>query len=483
VTLAVRAARPLVGHAKPRIAPPTPARSDLAGFRTVAREIGISLMPWQATAARHLEARASDGRHLYQEVCVVVARQNGKTEELVPLIVKRLRAGRRIMHTAQNRELPREVFARVADIMSGDEAAFRQRSGRIIRPRFANGQEEIRLSNGGRYRIVAPTRGGARGGTNDDVIIDELREMSTFEFIGAAKPTLTASPDPQILYLSNAGDESSVVLDSVRKRAGKDPRLAYLEWSAAPERAADDVIGWAEANPALGHFPTMQEYLEGEYLTNRLAGTLAIFETEHLCRWVPTTRESLVDAQRWTRCEAADLEQPARPYMAVSMDPSGKRASAAIAWRQADDTFALRMLFDVPGDPIDTDRLGRDLREVARQLRAVAVGFDPMTDAALARWFPKTEPITGAKYANASSRFVALVDKGGLRWNDCAAVTEDLTWTARKAHDESGSFQAVRGNDDRPITATLAAIRAVWLASEPKASKPYVRQPLRSAGF
>jgi hypothetical protein len=36
-----------------------------------------------------------------------------------------------------------------------------------------------------------------------------------------------------------------------------------------------------------------------------------------------------------------------------------------------------------------------------------------------------------------------------------------------KPHDQSGSFQAVRSDDDRPITAALAAIRAVELAANP----------------
>ena len=75
-------------------------------------------------------------------------------------------------------------------------------------PRFGSGQEEIRLRNGGKYRIVAPTRGGARGPSNDLVIVDELREMDTLDFIAAAKPTLIASPSPQIVYLSNAGTDS-----------------------------------------------------------------------------------------------------------------------------------------------------------------------------------------------------------------------------------------------------------------------------------
>jgi hypothetical protein len=468
--VAVRRRAPaLVGSPRPRLAPPIPAQSDVAGFRAVASELGIVPMPWQDTAARYLEALAPQKRHLYREVAVLGGRQNGKTTLLRPLVRKRLKEGRRIMHTAQNRELPREVFAMVADDLGDhDPHLFMRRGGRLVMPRFANGQEEIRLANGGRYRIVAPTRGGARGGTNDDVLVDELREMDDFEFIGAAKPTLTASPDPQIVYLSNAGETDSVVLNSVRDRAGRDPRLAYLEWSAGPERAADDPAGWAEANPAIGHISTMLAYLEDEYRTNSLARTLSLFEVEHLCRWQNTTRQILVADEAWKARRVDELPAPVRPALGVSMDPYGTRASAAIAWPLGDERYALRLLYDVTGHPIDPDRLGADLRATARELRVGRVGFDPLTDVALAKFFRRGEPIAGAKYANASARFVTAIESEKLAWHDAEAVGTDLGWTARKPHDESGSFQAVRADDDRPITAALASIRAVWLASQPR---------------
>jgi phage terminase large subunit-like protein len=472
---------PLLGSAKPRLAPPMPAVSDVAEFREVAASLGISLMPWQETSARYSEARGPDGRHLYKEFCEVVARQNGKTEKLVPLIVKRLRAGRRIMHTAQNRDLPRVVFARVAQIMSQDMSLFPTRNGRPVRPRFANGQEEIQLTNGGRYKIVAPTRGGARGDTNDDVIVDELREMETYEFIGAAKPTMTASDDPQIIYLSNAGDESSIVLNAIRDRADKDPRLAYLEWSADPRRDAGDPVGWAEANPALGHIPTMFDYLSGEYETALLENTLSIYEVEHNCRWVKTMRETLVKLDLWARRETTDETQASRTFMGISLDPSGTRASAALAWQTDEGKPRLRLLFDVHGHPINTDQLGRDLRDTARTNHVALTGFNPLTDTVLAKYFPRTEPITGNKFASASARFVSVVETGDLAWRDCAAVGTDLGWTARKEHDESGSFQAVRADDDRPITAALAAVNAVWLASLPQ-PRPTVRHP-QAVGF
>ncbi len=467
MALAERSRRtPLKGRTQPRVAPPTPARSQVKEFEALAAKIGIDLMPWQLIVARYLTALGRDNRWLYPEVAAVVARQQGKTTLLIPLIVSRLLAGLRIMHTAQTRELPREIHDQVATVLL---EYFPEKLPKRRGLRYGAGQEQIKVIGGGFYRIVAPSRGGARGPANDLVIIDELREFVTHDYIGAAKPTLMASINPQMVYLSNAGEEDSVVLNSIRQRAETDPSLAYLEWSASPERDVSDRAGWYEANPAIGYMRDRDVLgnLEKDYRSHKLAGTLALFETENLCRWVPTTREKLVDAKAWADCHSADLEDASRPTMAISIDPNGRRASAAVAWKRPDDTTGLRLLFDVPGDPIDVGELGRDLRQAAARLGVSKTGFDPVTDGELAKYLTKTEPISGQKYSGASSTFVNLVNGGRLRWTDADALTDDLIWTARKANAERGSFEAVRAKDDRPITASLAAIRAVWLASGP----------------
>ncbi len=460
-----RAVLEAIGSPTPRIAPPRPARSSVKAWHAIAVECGITPMPWQDTAGTYIEALGIGDRWLYPEVGIVAARQNGKTELLVAHIVRRLLMGRRIMHTAQNRELPREVFGRVADLMMAKHYELLKRA-----PRFANGQEEIRLTNGGHYRIVAPTRGGARGPSNDDLIVDELRELTEHDFMAAAGPTLMASPNPQVLYLSNAGEDDSVVLNSIRLRAQEDPSLAYLEWSAAPDRPVDDRTGWLEANPAVGHLPMVMENLEKSYRSHSLAGTLAIFETENLCRWVTTMRERLVDDFSWIRCKAEALEEPHRPVMAISLSPDGRRASAALAWQRIDGEVSLRLLFNVTGEPIDTDRLGTDLRDTARKAGVTRIAFDPLTDKQLVKYFPKAEPVGGGLFAQATAQFVNIVTAGKLHWTDADAVSDDLTWTARKKNDERGTFEAVRASDDHPITAALATIRAIWLASGPRRS-------------
>jgi hypothetical protein len=462
----------LKGCPKPRVAPPTPARSQVSEFTACAKEVGIDLFPWQRTAARYLTALGVGGTWLYREVALVVARQNGKSRMLVPLVVKRLREGQRIMHTAQNRDLPREVFNEVADIMQdkyGGELRTTPRSNGI---RLANGQEEIRTRNGGSYRIVAPTRGGARGPTNDLVIVDELREMVDWSFINAAKPTMITRQWGQIVYLSNAGTESSVVLNTLRKRADLDPSLAYLEWSAAPNRKPDDLEGWLESNPSIGHMPQVLSNLESEYQSNKIGETLANFETEHLCRWVITLAPALVDIAAWENSKAP-VGEPVRPVMGISLDPSGTRASAVIAW-QENGGVSLRVLADVTGDPIDLDRFGPELKALAARLRVSRVIYSPY-DADLARFWVMPKPIRmdTLAYANASAAFVRLIEGGQLHWQDAEAISGDLPWTTRHTVGPGG-FVAVKSKEDRPITAVRAAIEAVGVASAPQPGPPRI---------
>lgn len=427
-------------------------------------------MPWQDVAATYIEARGKADSWLFPEVAAIVARQNGKTELLVPHIVRRLRMGRRIMHTAQNRELPREVFGRVADVMQDHYASELRR-----KPRFGAGQETIEMRNGGRYRIVAPSRGGARGPSNDDVIVDELREMVDYEFIAAAEPTLAQSTNPQILYLSNAGEDDSVVLNDIKRRAGEDESLAYLEWSAAPERETSDREGWLEANPATGNLEghDMMAYLERKFRSYTLAGTSSIFETEHLCRWVSSMRERLVDEYAWAACRGP-LGDPRNAVLAVSMTPDGRRASVAMAWQRQDQSVALRLLFDVTGSPIDTAALGADIDREAKTLGVKRIAYDPLTDAELAKYLRKPEKITGQAFANASAQFVNLVTAQRIHWQDDGTLAAELGWTSKKSRDDTGSFEAVRMSDDHAIPSALAAIRAVWLASGPAVPSPRV---------
>ena len=231
-----------------------------------------------------------------------------------------------MLHTSHNRILPRKTLFSISNL---DRSRYKVRE--------ANGQEEITdRKTGGSYKILAPQR-GARGEDGDTLVVDEVREFEDWDFIAAGEPIVASSDDPQIWYLSNAGTDKSVVLNDLRRRALEDvsPDLCYMEWSAPPELAADDHAGWMLANPSIGYGNLTLERLQALFDKYTEAGEQAIFETEHLCRWVVSMMPRLVQDTAWQQCRGP-LETPNRPAMGISVDPSGKRASAALAWKQSD---------------------------------------------------------------------------------------------------------------------------------------------------
>ena len=215
------------------------------------QRLGLQLRPWQEYALRVVTA--TDGeKWKYPEVAIIAARQNGKTKILLPRVMMGLERGERMLHAAQVREISREVLMQLSPVLPPG-----------YKLRQANGQESITSPNGGEYRIVAAQR-GSRGLSADLLIVDELREFEDFDFIAAAAPTIFASANPQILYLSNAGTERSVVLNDLKNRAGTEG-VAYLEWSADPFRDASDHAGWLEANPSIGYGHQTIERLQSLY--------------------------------------------------------------------------------------------------------------------------------------------------------------------------------------------------------------------------
>ncbi len=458
-----RAKRAKFGSTRPRLAPPTPARDDHKAFVELGAKLGLTLYPWQGQAARYLTARGPVS-WLWPEVATIVARQNGKTTVLELLVISRLLKGLRVAHAAQNRNLPRESHRDIAHLLKSHFP------DQVEAVRFAGGQEEIHMTNGGSYRIVAPTRGGARGLSVDLFVVDELLDFDDWDFISAAKPTVMASPEGQVAYFSNAGDPNSVVLNSLRTRADNDPSLAYLEWSAEPDLAPDDVKGWLQANPAAGHNPVVMGHLEREFRAHQLGESMPIWEREYLCRWASAAGMTpFVQPEEWERVDFELSSAPRRPTLGVKVDASGERASAVVAW-PIDGGVALQVVADVFGDPVNIAAFGPDLAKLATSLGVFKVVFDPYTDADLARYLRRASPLIGREYASASEKFVHLTLTKQLSVRDPDGILKrDLgnTVRAQGAINAQHGYLAVKSSPEVTNTTVEAAIRAAWTASAP----------------
>lgn len=289
----------LVGREQPRLA--TEPRRKLTrkttlGFEaiTFAEEmLGMELLPWQRWWLLHALELDPGGGFRFRTVLTLVARQNGKTTLLKALALYFMYLGRArlVLGAAQSLDIARESWAGAVELAEGDP----ELRAEIDMVRRANGEQELRLVNGARYRITAATRSAGRGLSVDLLILDELREHQTWAAWGALSKTTIARPNALTIGISNAGDDQSLVLNSLRESAlaGTDPSIALFEWSAPDGCELDDRDGWAQANPGVGWTISEQAIA-----TAMATDPPAVFRTEVLCQRVDVL-DTAIDRGGW----------------------------------------------------------------------------------------------------------------------------------------------------------------------------------------
>lgn len=242
-----------------------------------AASIGMTLDPEQRLALEAILAEKPDGKWAGFEAAVIAARQNLKTFlfEVVVLADLFLFGSELVVWTAHLFPTTMEAFRDLKHILESNDH-LRRRVKKVLE---ANGEESFELLSGQRLLFKARSKSGGRGLSGDRVILDEAFALSPSE-MGSLLPTLSARPNPQVIYGSSAGKTDSNVLRAVRDRgrAGGDPSLVWVEWCApvtpcgadrcdhrpgAVGCALDDRDLWRRANPAMGR-RISEEHIEAE---------------------------------------------------------------------------------------------------------------------------------------------------------------------------------------------------------------------------
>jgi hypothetical protein len=321
-----------IGHEVPRVwtkplrelTPETTMGFALIAF---AEMLGVPLLAWQQWLALHMLELNEDGTFRFRTVVLLVARQNGKSTfaQVLALFFMYVVEVPLVLSTAQNLDVAEEVWQGGVEMAEGDDELVLQ-IDRVVK---VNGKKALELVNGARWKVQVANRRGGRGLSGDLVMLDELREHSSWDAWGAISKTTLARPNALVFALSNAGDAASVVLRHLRMQAHKalgdpdglwvdpstgepldisgppdddeyelpdDDSLAVFEWSAAPGRSVRDREGWREANPALGITIT-----EKAILAALASDPEWVFRTEVLCQWFSGALEGPFPAGTWDR--------------------------------------------------------------------------------------------------------------------------------------------------------------------------------------
>jgi hypothetical protein len=341
-------------------------------------------MPWQRWLAIHGLELLPDRTYRFRTVIAVVARQNGKSDlkRTITLWRMYMNPKLRVLGVAQELDLAKEQWQMCQDTIEEDPALSAEfdPARKIGKRGNTNGQEYFLLANGSRYKIKASNRRAGRGGSNDEVNIDELREMRDWKPWAAVSKTTMARATGQVWCMSNAGDDESVVLNQLRDSAlsGRDPSIGIFEWSAAyDDDTYCDLDDWpqiAQANPGLGYI------ISARAIASAMSEDIGVYRTEVLCQRVRHI-DAAIDMQAWAACaDPAVTMDSLRNRLAVCLDVAedGRHATLAVAARTLDG----KVRGEIAASWNDGGQARRELPALLHRIRPCVVGWYPSGPAA-----------------------------------------------------------------------------------------------------
>lgn len=288
--------------------------------------LGVTLVPWQRWWLIHALELRPDGTFRFRIILTLIARQNGKTFLLKILALWAMYLARimLVLGVAQTLEMAQEAWkGAIAMAQYCPELA-----AEIQQVRRGNNAPCLSLVahpgelEGPRYRTVAATPDAARGLSVGLLIVDELRTQKDHEAWAALSKTTIAQVVSLIVAISNAGEDTSVVLNPLREQAlsGEDDSIGIMEWSGPPGCTLDDVEAILQANPSVGHTGLSLRAIA----TARVTDPPGVYRTEVLCQHVPKL-DMAIDPAAWKACEdlagaLADYRDEIALCLDVSLD-------------------------------------------------------------------------------------------------------------------------------------------------------------------
>jgi phage terminase large subunit-like protein len=299
----------------------------------LAATAGLIADPWQADVLDVVLAVKPSGQWICPECGIVVSRQSGKGAiyEIRAIAGLYLLGERLIMWSAHEYKTAMEGFRRVQDLITNTDDLRK----RVFKVSNTNGDEGIELHGEGtnritgrqRLRFIARSKGSGRGFSGDCNLLDEVFAL-TAEQVAALMPTVSARPNPQIVYASSppldaaTGEPLFALKD--RGESGNDPALAWFDWGAPAGVDLDDRAEWARSNPAMG-IRISEETIARERRSMDAEG----FGRERLGIWPVRSKDVIISAAEWAAL--VDVESQAKDPVAFAVDIAPDRSYSTIA--------------------------------------------------------------------------------------------------------------------------------------------------------
>lgn len=483
----------LLGSTLPRLwTPPlrelTPETSygfDLIDF---ARDVcGTPFDPYQEWLSIHVGELLPDGRPRFRVVLILIARQNGKTTWAKVLIHywQHVEAQPLTLITSTDRSYAKRTWVQVHEAARSNDWLKLDLGPDPLR--LTTSEESFKTADGAEVVFKANNGSAGRSMTLNRWLCDELREHRNRDAWDSASKAQNAVRHAQTVCITNQGDDSSVVLDSLRGPALEyietgegDPRLGLFEWSSPPGAEPDDPDALLQANPNAGrpgHGPDLDVLIADGRRAKRAGGLeLSGYRTEVMCQRVqlldPAIEPELwKDAASSTPLDLAGHRHAVALCIDVSLDGSH---AALLAAAEVDGLVHVDVVAAWSGfGCLKTVRA--DLPGLVAKVRPRVIGWFPNGPAAAlaadmaarrtpgAAWPPrrvKLETITTEATA-ACMGLAELVKSGEVAHPDDPMLNAHVDSAQRLRRGDGWVFTR-RGAG--PVDGAYALAGAVWLA-------------------
>lgn len=357
---------------------PKCASNDADDAIFLASAYGLAPDAWQADILHGWLGRTRAGKWAAGRCGLAVPRQNGKNgaveiRELFGMVV----LGEAFLHTAHEVKTARKAFKRLKHFFGekadDPSARFPELNALVREVRNTNGQEAIflhdtcetcrqvlagcdcgpghKVRRGGSVEFVARSKGSGRGFTVDVLILDEAQALTDDE-LEAIRSAVSSAPlgNAQVIYLGtppnrDKGEDGAVWL-RIRSGAGKDKRLAWIEYGApdGPLPDLEDRELLFEANPALelrhanGAFGLQMDVVTDERGDLGPEG----YARERLGWWGDPGlgRHGVIDMTAWVKLKV-EAGAPSKALLVVDVSPDLEFTSIGVASEHAGRTLVL----------------------------------------------------------------------------------------------------------------------------------------------
>ncbi len=427
-------------------------------------------MPWQPHVLDAMLARDGRDRYLLRTLGIAVPRQNGKSWAVRGRCFHGALNGEKILYTCQHGDTSDEMFQALAAPFE-DEDNF-ELHDLLLAVRKTNGQQAIKLKNGGLIRFTTRTNSLARGKTYDVLIYDEAQELTSGQQ-AASLPAISAGPkrNPQTIYLGTppGPDECGGVFYELHDKVHSgESGMGWIEWGAREIGDVRDRRRWYECNPSLGIHLNV-DALEAE--CDQMAPD--VFARERLGWWARRGSAGIfaLDAAQWAACLADAPMTGGKLAFGVKFSADGTRV--AVSWARAERGGGSYVeLYDLAGMAGGTARISDMLLRNSAEIACVCIdgksGTDALKRRLLDRGFPKAAIETGtpAIVQAAASMLADEVRDGTTSHIESPALDESATGALKRDVGRDGWGFADGANCT--AEAVESASLALWAARTTK---------------